>query len=473
MIKIYHPDQNPASIIVTLRDTPNENFRAGRGCRNGFRGFRGPHHAKRFGCPPFPVPNESNLASNEGCNTNTTTTQPPLNSSQIPVPVHGPFSANRICPQGPHHGRRWARGMFVNAMDERAAEQIAATTTTSNTEVKVENQNNSQADDEADQKILEEVMRVSAEEALVQEALTHPSKYLKARFVKDITFPDGSVIQPGTVFNKIWRVRNDGSIDWFDGTVIVSASSDDLVRDDFIAPIESLKAGMEGEITVQLTAPQSSGRHIAYFRLQTKDGANFGQRLWADIRVNEDEAGWQVLSGIHLSNQEQDLQSAVSESLESNHSNESTPSVTVTETEENVNVGITSEQIQLEDIPVVTVPVVNGSIALNAPFVEDVVDSTESQISQMTEQTNVSTVPITTHPTNTIDMANQIWARVYETEIKILRDMGFMDLGIIIPLLREYITVPVSQNSELNGQPNPENMQRLVMDLLGSSTAAR
>jgi hypothetical protein len=52
---------------------------------------------------------------------------------------------------------------------------------------------------------------------------------------------------------------------------------------------DSLLPGAESEITLQLTAPELTGRHVAYFRMRTSEGAYFGQRLWADIRVTEDE----------------------------------------------------------------------------------------------------------------------------------------------------------------------------------------
>ena len=60
----------------------------------------------------------------------------------------------------------------------------------------------------------------------------------------------------------------------------------------------NVTVGQEGEITLQLTAPEATGRFVSYFRLKTADGGHFGQRFWADVRVVEEENGWHVVNGV-------------------------------------------------------------------------------------------------------------------------------------------------------------------------------
>ena len=65
-------------------------------------------------------------------------------------------------------------------------------------------------------------------------------------------------------------------------------------------PVESLAPGAEAEITLQLTAPEMTGRHVAYFRMQTSEGSYFGQRLWADLRVTEGKEDYSQLHDLLL-----------------------------------------------------------------------------------------------------------------------------------------------------------------------------
>ena len=48
-------------------------------------------------------------------------------------------------------------------------------------------------------------------------------------------------------------------------------------------------------------------------------------------------------------------------------------------------------------------------------------------------------------------MASDLWARIYEAELKVLAAMGFSDVEVLVPLLREHVGLPVSRNPELRG----------------------
>lgn len=121
------------------------------------------------------------------------------------------------------------------------------------------------------------------------------------RFVRHRTFPDGTRVSPGTVFNKTWLVRNEGPGAWPEGAVLCSAGGDQLSGQPIKHAVPQLEQWGELELTIQLQAPEASGRFVAYFRMQTADGQNFGQRLWADIVVDElhevqQESDWQLIA---------------------------------------------------------------------------------------------------------------------------------------------------------------------------------
>jgi len=138
------------------------------------------------------------------------------------------------------------------------------------------------------------------------------------RFVRDGSLPDGTVVcgsVPGSAVEqsrKVWVVRNDGSADWPEGVRLTFAGGDVLhVREpkssiEFTAVAASAPAPAvgeivgeavpqlprhgEGQIAVVLSIPQAAGRYVSYFRMQTREGQNFGQRLWADIVVRNSDS---------------------------------------------------------------------------------------------------------------------------------------------------------------------------------------
>lgn len=122
-----------------------------------------------------------------------------------------------------------------------------------------------------------------------------------ARFIKDVTFPDGTTTAPNSKFIKIWKLRNDGEISWPETVGLVANGGDLMTEDNLFLPVVSLGIGEEADVSLTLTAPINEGRYISYFRLVTKqgdEGVFFGQRLWVDIRVEAEDhsASWQVVS---------------------------------------------------------------------------------------------------------------------------------------------------------------------------------
>jgi len=271
-----------------------------------------------------------------------------------------------------------------------------------------------------EERIVQEAIRMSVEESSLPYAVVEPPAQTAApakpvsRFVKDVTFPDGTIVQPGTSFYKIWRVRNEGPTDWPLGCSLVTDGGDELCSPEAKVNVPPVEAGQETDIVVQLLAPQRNGRLVSYFRLQTADGVNFGHRVWANIRVLEDEANaldWQVVSGI-----------LKSEGSESASSTASLPSAVE-----------------------VTSPPLNSTATAVASFVD--VDDSALGSEEVTELANL--------------------AKVYEPELKVLRDMGFSDASVIVPLLKQH--VPEAELKNSNRHPSADAMQRVVIQLLGQS----
>jgi len=107
-----------------------------------------------------------------------------------------------------------------------------------------------------------------------------------SRFVQDVTIPDGSEMNVGQKFVKIWRLRNEGEIAWPEGTYLLFVGGDKLCAQEEI-PVPVAAPGSEVDISVDMVAPTKSGRYVSYWRLCNSDGSRFGQRVWLDIYVQD------------------------------------------------------------------------------------------------------------------------------------------------------------------------------------------
>jgi len=276
---------------------------------------------------------------------------------------------------------------------------------------------------------------------------TPPAK-LMCRFVRDVTMPDGSEVAPYSTFFKTWRVRNDGTRDWPEGCHLVSAGGDRMcdtkLGDDYVIrqPVPATVAGEEVEITVELCAPSATGRHVGYFRLQNPEGSFFGQRLWADIRVNDADMAvsmtlspWEVID----TNGDDDVEEHTSDQDE----NQSRDEV------QRDNDEVTESQVEPEPLK---------STLITETEREQLLEETD--IEPPSEQ-NTAAQELAREQQKLFDEEVAMWAK----ELRVLSAMGFNDLEQLLPLLREHIKVPASE--DLDGAPGSEvGLQTVVLALL-------
>lgn len=110
----------------------------------------------------------------------------------------------------------------------------------------------------------------------------------------DITVPDGAHFVAGSLFDKIWRVRNAGGKAWPEETCITSITKS---VNPFLPLKQSSTIGrkiMPGEVAEicmpDLVAPTETGKDVHYFRLALpsefgKEPRFFGDQLWYDIEI--------------------------------------------------------------------------------------------------------------------------------------------------------------------------------------------
>ena len=106
---------------------------------------------------------------------------------------------------------------------------------------------------------------------------------LDARYVADVTIPDGQRMSPGESFSKVWLIENNGQVAWPEETAFQHVDGPSF------GPLESVtlnarEPGERAEIAVDMVAPQETGLHRSYWQLCVAQQC-FGSRFWVEIEV--------------------------------------------------------------------------------------------------------------------------------------------------------------------------------------------
>ncbi len=112
-----------------------------------------------------------------------------------------------------------------------------------------------------------------------------------ATFIRDVTIPDGTRLDPGESFTKIWRIRNAGTCTWTSEYSMVLVSGSALQGSKVktlpgpIAPEEVV------DLSLDLQAPLERGSYEGFWQLRNAQGAVFGvgadanSTFWVLIKV--------------------------------------------------------------------------------------------------------------------------------------------------------------------------------------------
>lgn len=141
-----------------------------------------------------------------------------------------------------------------------------------------------------------------------QSTATENGPCYKATFIQDVTHSDGSQVDPGEIFLKVWRFRNEGTCEWaqnflldfvggerFSGPDEVNVKyfeeGSDLElrlgdRKWNVEQIYKVPPGATVEIAVILRAPLEEGRHRGYWRVMAEDGESVVLQFYVDVEVN-------------------------------------------------------------------------------------------------------------------------------------------------------------------------------------------
>jgi hypothetical protein len=122
-------------------------------------------------------------------------------------------------------------------------------------------------------------------------ATPNPIPCDRATFIKDVTVPDNTVMNPGTPFTKVWRVRNDGSCAWDASYFLVFASGSAMTTTTAVAFPGVTQPGQSVDLSVNMVAPNSPGTFQGNWLFRNNRGQTFGvgttggNPIWVKIRV--------------------------------------------------------------------------------------------------------------------------------------------------------------------------------------------
>lgn len=113
-----------------------------------------------------------------------------------------------------------------------------------------------------------------------------------AKFISDVTFPDGSVVKTGEQFIKTWRLQNTGKTTWTKDFSVLYLEGVLLGRDNmmmFKLPAE-VKPGEFADVSVPFTAPMQTGNFGSYWIMYNSSGFVFGEYFSINITVGQPTA---------------------------------------------------------------------------------------------------------------------------------------------------------------------------------------
>ncbi len=106
-----------------------------------------------------------------------------------------------------------------------------------------------------------------------------------ARFLEDLTIPDGSLITPGDEFEKRWSMQNTGTCDWGPSYRLVRLDTSDLLAPEEAA-LYPARSGTNAIWQVTMTAPAEPGTYQSRWQARAPDGTLFGDIVFVIVEVS-------------------------------------------------------------------------------------------------------------------------------------------------------------------------------------------
>ncbi len=112
----------------------------------------------------------------------------------------------------------------------------------------------------------------------------------RVKFIKDITYPDNSVVDPGAAFTKTWRIQNVGACTWSPQYALVFTAGEPMGTAASVPLPKYVATGEMVDVSVTLTAPTAGGTYKGEYKLRNAANGIFGigennQSFYVQIKV--------------------------------------------------------------------------------------------------------------------------------------------------------------------------------------------
>jgi len=113
-----------------------------------------------------------------------------------------------------------------------------------------------------------------------------------ARFISDVTVPDGTTYTPGATFRKTWQLRNNGTCTWSTSYALIFDHGEQMGAPSVVNFPTSVAPGQTVDLSLDMTAPSNTGHYFGYWKLRNASNVNFGidttgdNTFWVEIYVS-------------------------------------------------------------------------------------------------------------------------------------------------------------------------------------------
>ncbi len=101
----------------------------------------------------------------------------------------------------------------------------------------------------------------------------------KAKFIADVTIPDGTAVASGAPFTKTWRLQNSGTCTWSKEYALVFSGGHLLDAPQTVPLTHEVAPGKTADLSIKMVAPVFAGEYQGGWKLRNSRGATFGVGL--------------------------------------------------------------------------------------------------------------------------------------------------------------------------------------------------